>query len=209
MGRRLLQPGGPGFSVSRFFTAVLSTLGCGVVTVLALGLVTGAGGWSNPRPLSSLSVQDPRLVVLKSKRVLYLFDHDRLVRTYPVDLGFAAAGQKFRAGDGRTPEGNFRIVTKNASSPYHRFLGINYPGEESIKWGLQQGLISGGQAISLLQAIAADQRPDWDTPLGGGIGIHGHREGMDWTAGCIALSDQHVEELFEVLRIGDPVEILP
>jgi lipoprotein-anchoring transpeptidase ErfK/SrfK len=70
-------------------------------------------------------------------------------------------------------------------------------------------LISGGQAVSLLQAIAADQRPDWDTPLGGGIGIHGHREGTDWTAGCIALSDEHVEELFQVLRIGDPIEILP
>lgn len=209
MGRRRLRPGDPGFNFYRFFTAVFSALGCGVVIVLVLGFVSGASGWSDARPLGSLSVQNPRVVILKSKRVLHLFDGNRLIRTYPVDLGVAAVGQKSRAGDGRTPEGNFRIVTRNASSPYHRFLGINYPGEESIKWGLQQGLISGGQAVSLLQAIAADQRPDWDTPLGGGIGIHGHRKGMDWTAGCIALSDEHVEELFQVLRIGDPIEILP
>jgi murein L,D-transpeptidase YafK len=209
VGRDDLRSGDSGFNLYRFFTAVFSALGCGAVTVLALGLVGGASGWSSARPLDSFTVQRPRVVVLKSKRVLHLFDGNRLIRTYPVDLGFAAVGQKFRAGDGRTPEGNFRIVTRNAASSYHRFLGINYPGEEAISVGLQQGLISGGQASGLRQAIVGDQPPDWDTPLGGGIGIHGHRKGTDWTAGCIALSDQHVEELFEVLRIGDPIEILP
>ena len=49
----------------------------------------------------------------------------------------------------------------------------------------------------------------WTTSLGGGLGIHGHGAGSDWTAGCVALDDHDVEELFNVLRLGDPVEILP
>jgi murein L,D-transpeptidase YafK len=151
----------------------------------------------------------PHVVVLKSKRVLHLFDGDTLVRTYPIDLGTAAIGWKERQGDGRTPTGTFRIVTKNAESPYHRFLGIDYPDAGAAERGLARGLISQGEAAVIRNAGASGRCPAWGTALGGGIGIHGHRIGRDWTAGCIALSDQHVAELFSVLRIGDVVEILP
>ncbi len=159
------------------------------------------------RPL--LSVAAPSAVILKSDHVLHLFDGDALVRTYAIDLGTSPVGPKRREGDGRTPEGIFRVVTKNADSPYHRFIGISYPDLDAVEWGFARGLVSPGQAASIRRALVAGQCPDWRTALGGGIGVHGRRIGRDWTGGCIAVSNEHIEELFSVLRIGDPIEILP
>lgn len=156
-----------------------------------------------------LTIECPRIVVLKSKRILHLFDGATLIRSYPVDLGFSPAGQKRWALDGRTPVGLFRVVHKNETSPYHRFIGIDYPDTNAVTRGLSSGLISVGAAASILSALQAQGRPDWGTPLGGGIGIHGHRKGYDWTGGCVALADAQVEELYSVLRIGDRIEILP
>ncbi len=189
-------------------------LGCALLVsaVAAVGRAlpaeTQPHGWmtagGNPITLAA-----PRVVVLKGKRTLHLFDGDRLVRSYPIDLGVLPVGPKRRKGDRRTPIGAFRVVTKNADSAYHRFLGIDYPDLGTARWGLARGLISLGEAASIRQALGVGRCPDWGTALGGGIGIHGRRIGRDWTGGCIALADRHVEELFCVLRIGDPVEILP
>ncbi len=156
-----------------------------------------------------LTLKAPRVVVLKARRILYLFDGDALVRAYPIDLGRVPVGPKQRKGDDRTPVGGFHVVTKNPHSPYRRFLGIDYPDARAVERGIGEGLISPGEAASICGALETGQCPDWGTALGGGIGLHGHRLGRDWTAGCIALSDRHVDELFAVLRIGDPVEILP
>ena len=101
------------------------------------------------------------------------------------------------------------MISKNRNSPYYRFLGINYPDRTAVALGLARGLVSAGEASAILNALDAGRCPDWSTALGGGIGIHGRRLGRDWTAGCVALADEHVEELFAVLRIGDVVEILP
>lgn len=183
------------------------------------GRVLGTGAAAHP---SVLRVDEPSIVVLKSRRVLHLFDGDRLVRTYPIDLGVAPRGTKRLRGDGRTPEGRFRIISKNERSRYHRFLGIDYPDRASAEWGLRNGVISAGQAASIEWALDEGRCPDWGTALGGGIGIHGGRPEArsderqrddrrrgDWTGGCIAVGDAEIEELFGVLRIGDPIEILP
>lgn len=175
-------------------------LGVGAVAESVAGRVSGR---------AVLNLTQPRVVVLKHKRLLHLFDGPVLVRSYPMDLGSRPMGAKRLAEDGRTPEGRFRVVSKNAESGYHRFLGIDYPDVPAAEWGLGRGLLSRGEFASIVAAHQAGQCPEWGTPLGGGVGIHGGRAGRDWTAGCIAVSDEHVEELFGVLRIGDPVEILP
>lgn len=198
---------GPHFETRRFWAAFSGAL---VLFALAFWVAAASGeGAASSRRTGVLKLEHPRVVILKAKRQLHLFDGDVLVRTYTVDLGTEPAGQKRRAGDGKTPEGRFRVVSKNAQSPYHRFLGISYPDESAVASGLRDGLISTGEAARILDAAASGQRPDWRTALGGGIGIHGHRRGTDWTGGCVAISDEQVEELFGVLRIGDPVEILP
>ena len=161
------------------------------------------------RAPAALSLARPRVVVLKSKRQLHLFDGDRLIRTYPMDLGTEPVGSKQLKADRRTPVGRFRIVTKNSDSPFCRFLGIDYPDVEAVEWGLARGLVSPGEAAGIRQAHEVGQCPDWGTALGGGIGIHGSAIGRDWTGGCMAVSAEHVRELFAVLRIGDPVEVLP
>ena len=149
------------------------------------------------------------VVVLKSQRILHLMDGNRLLRSYAIDLGAHASGPKRLAGDGRTPEGAFRVVSKNGASKYTSFIGIDYPNREATEWGFDRGLISEGEAESIRAALKAGRPPNWSTALGGGIGIHGDRRGFDWTGGCIAIDTAHVRELFDVLRIGDPVEILP
>lgn len=177
-----------------------------VLAVVALAGSLGAAAWSTR---ASLSLAEPRVVVLKSKRQLHLFDGQQLVRTYPIDLGTSPVGRKRLRADGRTPVGRFRIVTKNCDSPFRRFLGIDYPDAQTVDWGFARGLVSRGEAESIRRAHEAGRCPDWGTALGGGIGIHGCSIGRDWTGGCIAVSDEHVDELFAVLRVGDPIEILP
>jgi murein L,D-transpeptidase YafK len=156
-----------------------------------------------------LELHTPSVVVLKDKRVLHLFDGGTLIRTYPIDLGTDPLGSKTIDGDGRTPIGTFRIVSKNPHSPHHQFLGLSYPNRDAVMWGCARGLLSYGEAQTLLSDLDGDRCPDWTTPLGGGIGIHGGRRGTDWTGGCVALANQHIEELSRVLRVGDSVEILP
>jgi lipoprotein-anchoring transpeptidase ErfK/SrfK len=189
-------------------TAIGVVLG-GVLLVLATVALTGTSRRAGASTSASISLQSPRVVLLKARRVLHLFDGETLVRSYPVDLGTAPIGQKRLRGDGRTPTGEFRVVTKNPESRYFRFIGIDYPNEEAVEWGVRHGLVSPGEAASIRAALNRGRCPDWGTDLGGGLGIHGHRKGRDWTAGCVALSNEHVDELFSVLRIGDPVEILP
>ncbi len=174
-----------------------------------------AGSWADSllcdgAARSSMRVLDgPRVVVVKSKLKLYLFDGADLVRTYPIRLGPFPSGPKSRAGDGRTPEGRFRICTKNNKSPNRRFLGISYPDSEAADRGLRDGLITPGEAAAIRRADATGRCPSWKTALGGGIGLHGAADRAARTSGCIALRDEHIVELFDVLRIGDEIEILP
>ena len=93
-------------------------------------------------------------------------------------------------------------------------MGLDYPNVETARRGLDRGLLTAGEARAIVAAIDEGRCPPWLTPAGGGIGIHGYgtaqaRPGTDWTAGCIGLTDRDVEELFQVLRVGDVVEILP
>lgn len=156
-----------------------------------------------------LELSAPRVVVLKSTRKLYLFDGSSLVRTYDIALGFAPVGQKLMEGDGRTPLGKFRICTRNPESAYHLFMGIDYPDPPAALRALRKGMISAGEYSEIVDANQNTRCPLWGSSLGGGIGIHGHGTLTDWTAGCIAMNDADVEELFSVLRLGDSVEILP
>ncbi len=203
------------FSFQRCFARTVLVTLVGLVPLAGSVGVDGAGAAHHADPgravfpSHALTLARPRVVVIKSKRLLHLFDGDHLVRTYPIDLGFAPVGQKIRKNDGRTPEGSFRVASINRDSPYTRFLGISYPDRRAVERGQATGYLSEGDAEQILAALEADRRPDWNTGLGGGVGIHGHRRGVDWTAGCVALFDEHVEELYHVLRVGDPVEILP
>lgn len=149
-----------------------------------------------------------RLEVDKSRRLLAVYAGEVLVKRYRVGLG-DPEGDKERQGDRRTPEGSMTIVTRNAASQFHKFLGVSYPTAEDATRGLRDGLITRAQAEAIRAAEAAGRRPPWETRLGGTVGIHGGGGSVDWTLGCIAVTDEEIDELWEVVRLGTPLLVRP
>ncbi|MBI2263560.1 MAG: L,D-transpeptidase family protein [Armatimonadetes bacterium] len=158
------------------------------------------------------------LVVEKSKKTLALYLEKTLLRSYPVVIGFGGAGSKEKSGDGKTPEGTYRIVEK-AFSPDKkaflgsRWLGLDYPNREDADRGLASGTIGRDEYDSITGVGDAGVLPPQETGLGGWIGIHGY---PDWapldkgeTQGCIAMRSSDLEELYLALPLGTPVVIRP
>ncbi len=153
---------------------------------------------------------DPSLVVEKSSRRLTVYSEGAPVKGYRIALGREPVGDKAHEGDGRTPEGEFYVCSRNPASKYRRAMGLSYPNEEDADRGLEDGLITKRDHRAITTAIHRMQRPPWKTPLGGEIMIHGSGATRgDWTLGCIALDDDDVDELFTALPMGTPVVIVP
>ena len=153
------------------------------------------------------------ILIDKSARRLRAYAQGRCVLDCCVALGFGASdGPKRREGDGRTPEGRYFVCTKNAASRYHLALGISYPNASDARAAFERGEIDENTCSAIARAAAEKRRPDWQTPLGGYIMIHGEgaqaRAG-DWTAGCVALANRQMEKLFALAQPGDEVVIRP
>jgi len=149
----------------------------------------------------------PKIVIKKAKKKLFLYSEEKLLRTYPVKLGFNPVGDKVRQGDKRTPEGSYYICMKNPRSKYYLSLGLSYPSIEDAERGLEQKLITKNDRDRIIERISKKAIPPWDTPLGGEIFIHGGGETWDWTYGCVALRNKDIEELFKVVALGTEVVI--
>lgn len=163
---------------------------------------------SDADPLPDILI-DPAIVIEKSTRSLVVFSAGAPVKRYRVGLGSAPIGDKEQEGDGRTPEGRFYVCAKNGESRYRRALGLSYPSEEHAERGLAAGVITRREYRQIIDAVAHFRQPPWRTALGGEIMIHGNGSGNDWTAGCIALEDGEIDELFIEIPLGTPVEIRP
>ena len=135
-----------------------------------------------------------RILIEKSARRMTAFRDGRPLKAYRIALGFAPAGDKRRQGDGRTPEGSFRIDRVNPESAYHLSLGLDYPRPQDRARAAAQGVDPGGDIFIHGQP---NRRPAGETLAG------------DWTAGCIAVSDAEIRELYAAARIGTEVEIRP
>jgi murein L,D-transpeptidase YafK len=154
-------------------------------------------------------LKEPRLIITKSKRTLEVFDGDKHIQSYTIVLGFDPKGDKEIEGDGRTPEGDFYVFTKNPESKFHLSLGLSYPGKEDAERGLKQNLITQEEHDEIIAAIAELRMPLQKTKLGGEIYIHGGGTASDWTEGCVALDDAQMTELFDAIPVGAKVTILP
>ena len=199
-------------------------------TIIALGCVALTVGCTaiepmppqrdaDPRPTSPKMIaafddelpemRSPRLVVTKKERKLEVFDGDKLVRTYRISLGFDPVGDKEREGDGKTPEGEFYVFTRNPKSQFYLSLGISYPGIDDAERGLRDRLISISEHDAIIEAVKNKKMPPQNTALGGLIYLHGGGTGKDWTYGCAALADEDIRQLFNAIPVGTPVTILP
>jgi murein L,D-transpeptidase YafK len=137
-----------------------------------------------------------KVVVLKSERKLLLFSNGTAVRTYRVALGKNPTGPKLQVGDHRTPEGIYVIDSRNPQSQYHRSLHVSYPNAEDRARARRLGKNPGGD-----------------------IFIHGLPNGQgwigkahvvtDWTLGCIAVTNAEIEEIWQMVPNGTPIEIRP
>ena len=200
-----------------------------VLAALAALLLSVCAGHLAPQPVSAeqgsitraaraaeqdrsplkLPLRDPKIVVRKARRRLLLFSAGKLVRTYRIGLGLSPSGDKVRAGDRRTPEGEFYIFTKNDQSAFYLSLGLSYPNMAHAERGLRDGLITRAQFDAITRALRAKKTPLQNTRLGGDIYIHGHGAQSDWTWGCVALENEDIRELFDAVSVGTPVVIEP
>ncbi|WP_312192687.1 L,D-transpeptidase family protein [Sphingobacterium sp.] len=149
-----------------------------------------------PEPVLDKNEKVDKLIVYKSKRQLQAYAHGKLLKTYRISLGGQPTGAKEFEGDLKTPEGLYAINDKNQYSGYHKNLGVSYPNEKDIA-----------------KAKSLGKEP------GGDIKIHGIRNGLgfigklqrciDWTYGCMALTNSEIDELFQAVPIGTPIEINP
>ena len=156
-----------------------------------------------------LKLDNPSLVIRKKARKLEVFDNGKLIKSYTIVLGFTSEGDKETEGDGKTPEGEFYIFTKNANSRFFLSLGVSYPAIEDAKRGFEQKLISREEHDAIIEAINIKQMPLQKTRLGGEIYIHGGGTDSDWTDGCVALKNEEIQELFEAIPVGTTIRIEP
>lgn len=146
------------------------------------------------------------LAILQGEEVVRRFDD--------IAIGRYGATDSKQRGDNKTPLGYFTIGWISNRSRYHRFLGLNYPDLETASRAFFNKLINKEEWLSIRRAAKAGRRPPQDTQLGGMIGIHGvgdgdaaiHRD-YNWTNGCVALTNEEIDELLEWVEVGTPVEI--
>jgi murein L,D-transpeptidase YafK len=145
------------------------------------------------KPLAELA---DSIRIEKGQRRLLVLRNGEVVREYRVALGGNPLGHKMREGDKKTPEGHYRLDFLNARSAFHLGLRISYPDEKDRSAARERGEMPGSDIM-----------------------IHGLRNGfaaigplhrlLDWTNGCIAVTNAEIEEIWSYARIGTPVEIRP
>jgi murein L,D-transpeptidase YafK len=137
-----------------------------------------------------------KVLIEKQARRLSLLSKGEVIKSYKIALGGNPVGPKERQGDNKTPEGTYRIDARNGNSGFHLSLHISYPNEDDKKRAKKLGVSPGGDIM-----------------------IHGIKNGFslvgashaetDWTEGCIAVTNQEMEELYKFVPIGTVVEITP
>ena len=131
------------------------------------------------------------IVVKKGERSMFLLNGETVIKSYGIDLGFAPVGHKIREGDGRTPEGQYFIDRRNERSAFFRSLGISYPNARDRARATRLGVSPGGDIF--IHGETRDPR---------------QKGAPDWTAGCIAVTDREMAEVFSMVRVGTPIWIL-
>ena len=136
-----------------------------------------------------------KVFVDKSERILQLLSGDEVIKTYHIALGDSPAGHKRQQGDERTPTGSYKLDYKNEKSSYYRSIHVSYPNSNDKAQARKRGVSPGGDIM-----------------------IHGQKNGFghlaavtqkrDWTDGCIAVTNDEMDEIMSVYQAGMPIEIV-
>jgi murein L,D-transpeptidase YafK len=183
---------------------------CVVVASVLAGPGVGSAT-SSGETMRVVGVRNPTIEVWKSRRELQLRDGGQVVHRFQVALGIQPKAPKRMRGDLRTPVGRYYISEKRPSQQFDRFLGISYPNVLDAERGYKDRLIDARQWGVIFLANLRGDAPTWRTPLGGMVGIHGYGARphivVDWTEGCIAVGNDEIELLYDVVSVGTPVLI--
>ena len=165
----------------RKFTALLVPLLCGICMAQNL---------AKPAPHAD------RVLVLKKERRLHLLSQGKVIRSYKVALGGDPVGPKTRQGDHKTPEGVYILDSRHAHSHFYKSIHISYPNASDRAAARQKGVSPGGDVFV------------HGLPNGYGWVGSSHRL-KDWTDGCIAVTNEEMDEIWAVVADGTPIEIRP
>ena len=137
-----------------------------------------------------------RVVVLKKNRTLQLLSRGKIIKTYKVALGGNPVGPKTRQGDHKTPEGVYILDFRNGNSQYYKSIHISYPNDHDRSEARKIGVSAGGD-------VFVHGLPNGYRAIGAA-----HRL-KDWTDGCIAVTDDEIDEIWASVSDGTPIEIKP
>lgn len=140
--------------------------------------------------------QVSEVLVRKQERRMYLMAGDEVIRSYRIGLGDNPSGHKLYEGDERTPEGDYTLDWRNSNSDFYKSIHISYPNEEDLELASAWGLNPGG-------SIMIHGLPN------GAEGMGFAYLGLDWTDGCIAVSNAEIDEIWQLVTDGTPIRILP
>lgn len=162
--------------------AIILTL-IGVVALVLAGCSSGVKPYNGP--------EVTRIAVYKDARKLFLLHDGKILKSYDIDLGFAPEGDKKIEGDGKTPEGHYRINRRNPNSDFFLSIGLSYPDTTDVAEARALGKSAGGD-----------------------IFIHGESRnknfrGTDWTWGCISVSNKEMIEIYRMVKLNTIISLYP
>lgn len=170
------------------------------ITVLAGAAWTAAAADGRAAQSSQSAMIAPlkidRVVLLKGERRLVLMAGDYVMRVYNVALGRYPKGHKTRQGDAKTPEGEYTLDFKLEDSAFHRAIRISYPNARDRARAEARGVDPGGKIM--IHGLPNDMSAN----------RVGHPS-IDWTQGCVAVTNQEIDEIWNMVEIGTPIEIHP
>jgi murein L,D-transpeptidase YafK len=157
-----------------------------MILLLLIGMLAAEGG----------TTKADQVIVVKSQRTLTLLSHGKVLRTYKISLGGSPIGPKEQQGDHRTPEGHYILDRRNPKSRFYKSIHISYPNDQDKRKASQRGVSACGD-------IMVHGLPN-------GLGWLGvtHRA-QDWTDGCIAVTDEEMDEIWKLVPDGTPLVIRP
>lgn len=165
----------------------------GVFTALGIGLLCVS---MTAQSVSPAILHADHVVVLKKERSLELLSRGKVIKTYKVALGGDPVGPKTRQGDHKTPEGLYVLDSRNAHSQFYKSIHISYPSGHDRSLARQKGVSPGGDVFV------------HGLPNGFGAVGAAHRL-RDWTDGCIAVTNEEMDEIWRVVADGTQIEIRP
>jgi len=137
-----------------------------------------------------------RVLVDKSERKLYLLRDGITYREYSIALGPRPRGHKLQAGDERTPEGSYILDFKTEKSDFYKAIHISYPNEQDVKRAAENGATPGGSIMIHGMPNNATLPPELI-------------QKFNWTDGCIAVTNEDMDEIWSAIEPGTPIDILP